>query len=114
MAEQKLFGVSVEDTPLFGEPVPTAEESESQEYEGVFQEFGEGLASGASKLIQGPLELLAQASDYTMGTDYHDDVVEGFESAREYLGLDPQGLAGAIGEVGLYNLFYPQVLQLKQ
>jgi hypothetical protein len=103
MAEEQLFGVPTEeDTPLFGEAVepeevqPPAEE----EYEGVAQEFFEGVGSGATKIVQGFTELGALASDATFGTDYHEDVVKSFEEFRENLGLDPQGISGAIGEVG--------------
>ena len=90
------------DRPEFVDPfaTPSTEEYDPNEYEGKFQEFGEGVVSGATKLVQGPLELLAQASDYTLGTDYHEDVVEGFESFRKDMGIDPQGLLGTIGEVG--------------
>ena len=108
MAEEQLFGVPVEeDTPLFGEAVepeevqpPAEDEYDPTEYEGVPQEFGEGMLSGASKIVQGFTELGALASDATFGTDYHEDVVKSFEEFRENLGLDPQGIAGAIGEVG--------------
>ena len=91
------------DRPEFVDPfaTPSTEEYDPNEYEGKFQEFGEGVVSGATKLVQGPLELLAQASDYTLGTDYHEDVVEGFESFRKDMGIDPQGLLGTIGEVGV-------------
>ena len=91
------------DRPEFVDPfaTPSTEEYDPNEYEGKFQEFGEGVVSGATKLVQGPLELLAQASDYTLGTDYHEDVVEGFESFRKDRGIDPQGLLGTIGEVGV-------------
>ena len=74
--------------------------SEEEEYEGVAQEFFEGIGSGATKVVQGVAELGALASDALAGTDYHDDVVQGFESFRDTLGLDPTGIAGAIGEVG--------------
>ena len=102
MAEQKLFGVPATETPLFGEPVPAAEEEYDPEaYEGKFKEFGEGVLSGGTKLVQGVAELGALASDALTGTDYHDDVVQGFEEFRSSLGIDPQGLAGTIGEVGV-------------
>ena len=74
--------------------------SEEEEYEGVAQEFFEGIGSGATKVVQGVAELGALASDALAGTEYHDDVVQGFESFRETLGLDPMGISGAIGEIG--------------
>ena len=106
MAEEKLFGVPVEETPLFGEPVEETPEAkpegeyDPEEYEGVPQEFFEGIASGGTKVVQGVVELGALLSDATRGTDYHEDVVESFESFRARLGIDPKGIAGAIGEVG--------------
>lgn len=75
--------------------------SEEEEYEGVAQEFFEGIGSGATKVVQGVAELGALASDALAGTDYHEDLVQGFEDFRANLGLDPQGIAGAIGEVGV-------------
>jgi hypothetical protein len=68
--------------------------------EGVAQEFFEGVASGLSKIPQGILETAALAPDYFGGTDYASDVTEAFEEGREKLGIDPEGVAGAIGEVG--------------
>jgi hypothetical protein len=81
------------------DPVPQEAPAE-EEYEGVAQEFFEGVGSGATKIVQGFTELGALASDATFGTDYHEDVVKSFEEFRENLGLDPQGISGAIGEVG--------------
>ena len=100
MADEQLFGVAVEETPLFGEPVVEEDEYDPTEYEGVAQEFGEGILSGATKVVQGVAELGAIASDYLADTDYYDDVGAGFEEFRQSLGIDPQGFAGAIGEVG--------------
>ena len=68
--------------------------------EGVAQEFFEGVASGGTKIVQGVLETAALAPDYFGGTDYASDVTEFFEESREKLGIDPEGVAGAIGEVG--------------
>ena len=69
--------------------------------EGVVQEFAEGAASGGTKLIQGVLETSALVPDYFGGTDYASDITEYFEEGRANLGIDPEGLAGAIGEVGV-------------
>ena len=66
------------------------------EYEGVAQEFFEGAFSGGTKIIQGVAELGALASDAVAGTDYHEDLVQGFEDFRDRLGLDPMGIAGAL------------------
>jgi hypothetical protein len=82
-------------------PAQESEEYDPTEYEGVTQEFFEGIGSGATKVVQGVAELGALASDAIAGTDYHEDLVQGFEDFRANLGLDPQGIAGAIGEVGV-------------
>ena len=68
MSEEKLFGVPVEETPLFGEPVEETPEVkpegeyDPEEYEGVAQEFFEGVASGGTKIVQGVVELGALLS----------------------------------------------------
>ena len=56
------------DRPEFVDPfaTPSTEEYDPNEYEGKFQEFGEGVVSGATKLVQGPLELLAQAQGISL------------------------------------------------
>jgi len=86
--------------PLYEILPPKEDEYDPTEYEGVAQEFGEGILSGATKVVQGVAELGAIASDYLADTDYYDDVGAGFEEFRQSLGIDPQGFAGAIGEVG--------------
>jgi hypothetical protein len=78
----------------------TSKTTENNSSEGVAQEFFEGVASGLSKIPQGILETAALAPDYFGGTDYASDVTEAFEEGREKLGIDPEGVAGAIGEVG--------------
>ena len=103
MAEEKLFGVPSAAPVLFGVPstsrVPE-DEYDPTEYEGVGQEFIEGVGSGLTKVVQGVAELGALGYDAVNGTDYASDVSEGFENFRNDLGIDPQGIAGAIGEVG--------------
>ena len=69
--------------------------------EGVVQEFAEGAASGGIKMIQGVVETAALAPDYFGGTDYASDVTEFWEEIRNKAGIDPEGVAGAIGEVGV-------------
>ena len=88
------------DNPFLAAPARATEAYNPDEYEGVMQEFFEGVASGATKIPQGVLETLALAPDYLAGTDYGRDVTEGFEGFRASLGIDPRGLSGAIGEVG--------------
>ena len=104
MAEEKLFGVPSAAPVLFGVPSTSRDpedEYDPTEYEGVSQEFYEGVASGATKIVQGVAELGALGYDAVNGTDYASDVSEGFENFRNDLGIDPQGISGAIGEVGM-------------
>ena len=108
MAQNRFGGIPVETETTGGrfggipvESSPPPEQPNPDEYEGRFKEFIEGVGSGATKVVQGVAELGALASDATLGTDYHEDVVEGFESFRKDMGIDPQGLAGSIGEVGV-------------
>ena len=104
------------DTPIFDPNAPfTVEGEKSVDFdpnapftveeattsEGIVQEFAEGVASGGTKLVQGVLETAALVPDYFGGTDYASDITESFEEMRANLGIDPEGLAGAIGEVGV-------------
>ena len=82
------------------------------EHEGVMQEFFEGVASGATKLVQGPSELVASAVDLVADTDYASGVTEAFEDFRAQTGIDPRGISGAIGEVGV-QFVLPGVLAAK-
>mgnify|MGYP000406083656 FL=1 len=74
---------------------------EDQEYEGFAQELFEGIISGATKIPQGLAETLATGYDIAAGTDYASDVSKAGEDFRDWLGVDPQGLAGTIPEVGV-------------
>jgi hypothetical protein len=76
------------------EPAPQSE------YEGFIQEFAEGAVSGLTKIPQGIIETGTSLVDLARGTDYASDVTEAFEDFRRNLGIDPTGVAGAIGEVG--------------
>lgn len=70
-------------------------------YEGFAQELFEGIISGATKIPQGIAETLALGYDAAAGTDYASDVTEAGEDFRDRLGVDPEGLAGTIPEVGV-------------
>ena len=103
------------DTPIFDPNAPfTVQEDKSIEFdpnapfkleevntsEGVVQEFAEGVASGLTKIPQGVFELGASAIDIVADTDYSPKVTQRFEDFREKYGIDPEGVAGTIGEVG--------------
>lgn len=94
MAEELEFKIIDPGTPV-------EDAYDPDEYEGVPQEFFEGVATGGTKVVQGIAELIALTSDYTLGTDYHEDVVGFSENLRKELGLDPKGISGAIGEIGV-------------
>jgi len=70
------------------------------EEEGTIQEIGEGVLSGLIGIGQGIGELGASAVDLVADTDYASAVTEGAENLRSDLGIDPEGLAGTIAEIG--------------
>jgi hypothetical protein len=98
MAEEKLFGVPVEDTPLFGEPVD--EDDGKQFYDDTYiGELGEGIVSGAIGAFEGVIGLGAMGVDLIADTNYGDQVTEAAEAARDALGLDPEGILGKGAEI---------------
>tara|TARA_R110002126_G_scaffold96988_1_gene226456 strand:- start:53 stop:4207 length:4155 start_codon:yes stop_codon:yes gene_type:complete len=98
MAEEKLFGVPVEDTPLFGEPVD--EDDGKQFYDDTaIGEIGEGIVSGVIGIGEGLAGLGALAVDVVADTNYGDQVTEAAEAARDALGLDPEGILGKGAEI---------------
>ena len=108
MADTDRFGGIVAQptgprTDRFGGQVVPAQEAgpvRDDDYEGFVQEFAEGAVSGLTKIPQGILETGTGLVDLVSGTDYSSDVTEAFEDFRRNLGIDPTGVAGAIGEVG--------------
>jgi len=72
---------------------------ETAEYEGAFQEFGEGVASGVIGIGQGLLELGASGVDLVLDTDTASSVTAGAEAIREYAGIDPAGFIGKGAEI---------------
>ena len=97
MAEEKLFGVPVDDTPLFGVP---AEDDGKQFYDGTaVGELGEGIVSGVIGIGEGVAGLGAIVADTIFDTSYGDRVTETAEAARDALGLDPEGFLGKGAEI---------------
>ena len=72
---------------------------EEPEYEGVAQEFIEGLASGLIAIPQGILELGASAVDLAADTNYASSVSDAATKLRDFAGIDPEGLIGKGAEV---------------
>lgn len=72
---------------------------ETAEYEGHFQEFGEGVASGLIGIGQGLLELGASGVDLALDTDTASSVTAGAEALRERFGIDPEGFLGKGAEI---------------
>ena len=68
--------------------------------EGTITEIGEGIVSGLIGIGQGIGELGASAIDLIADTDYASDVTESADALRDALGVDPEGLAGSIAEIG--------------
>ncbi len=98
MAEEKLFGVPVEETPLFGEPV---EKDDGKQFydDTAIGEIGEGIVSGVIGIGEGLAGLGALAVDVVADTNYGDSVTEAAEAARDALGLDPEGFLGKGAEI---------------
>ena len=96
MAEEKLFGVPVEETPLFGEPVDDGKQFYDDTYIG---ELGEGVVSGIIGIGEGLVGLGAMGVDIIADTNYGDQVTEAAEAARDALGLDPEGILGKGAEI---------------
>jgi len=108
--ERPLFGVPVEEEeeqqPLFGVPVerspverPPVKQLEEPENEGVLQELGEGILSGAIGIPEGIAGLVANGIDLMADTNYSTNVKENAKAVRDYLGLDPAGFVGKGAEV---------------
>jgi len=96
MAEEKLFGVPVEETPLFGEPVDDGKQFYDDTFVG---ELGEGVVSGIIGIGEGLAGLGAMGVDLVADTNYGDQVTEAAEAARDALGLDPEGILGKGAEI---------------
>ena len=62
-------------------------------------ELGEGIASGFIGIGEGVAGLGAALIDVVADTNYGDKVTEAAESARDALGLDPEGFLGKGAEI---------------
>lgn len=81
------------------EPVSEPVSEPETEYEGVAQEFFEGVGSGLIAIPQGILELGASVVDLAADTDYASSVTEAANKLRDVAGIDPEGLVGKGAEV---------------
>ena len=80
--------------PRTSAPSPTTEQDE-----GLLQEIGEGIASGAIGAVTGIGELGAAAIDLMADTNYASDVSNFSKELKESMGLDPTGFAGSAAEI---------------
>jgi hypothetical protein len=83
------------------ENLPEYIQNREGEYEGFFTELGEGVVSGGIGIGQGIAELGASAFDLVADTDYASSITQSADDLRDRLGVDPEGIAGAIGEIGV-------------
>ena len=80
-------------------PKPVGEQDQ-QFYDGTaVGEIGEGIVSGVIGIGEGLAGLGAAAVDIVADTNYGDKVTELAESARDTLGLDPEGFLGKGAEI---------------
>ena len=76
------------------EPDPIEEPDPSETYEGVAQEFIEGIGSGIIGIGEGILETAALGVDLIADSDLATSVRQGAQELRDSLGIDPEGFAG--------------------
>ena len=81
------------DIDLFGPSEPTQTEEVS-----TFSDIAQGVGAGFVGLPQGIAETVAAGVDYIFDTDTSRSVTNGFEAAKEYLGLTPETAAGETAE----------------
>jgi hypothetical protein len=70
-----------------------------QASEGLLQELGEGVASGAIGIVEGIMGLGALGVDLLADTDHASQITENARFIRQQLGLDPVGIAGKGAEI---------------
>lgn len=98
-AYQMRTGAAVQSAAEPATDAPAEDVYDPTAYEGVAQEFFEGVASGGTRIAQGILELLATVPDLVADTNYSSAVTEAFDNFRAAAGIDPQGLVGRGAEV---------------
>jgi hypothetical protein len=80
-------------------PKPAGEQDQ-QFYDGTaVGEVAEGVLSGGIGIAEGLAGLVAAGVDVVADTNYGDSVTEAAESARDALGLDPEGFLGKGAEI---------------
>ena len=86
--------------PYLSTSKPTEEDDGKQFYDDTaVGEIGEGIVSGVIGIGEGLAGLGAAAVDIVADTNYGDKVTELAESARDTLGLDPEGFLGKGAEI---------------
>jgi hypothetical protein len=86
--------------PYLSTSKPTEEDDGKQFYDDTaVGEIGEGIVSGGIGILEGVAGLGAAAVDIVADTNYGDKVTELAESARDTLGLDPEGFLGKGAEI---------------
>jgi len=80
--------------PFASSEAPVQRQEDVAEYEGFFQEMGEGFASGIVGIGQGIGELVGSGIDLAFDTDVSSKVTSGAEAIRNTMGWDPAGIAG--------------------
>lgn len=86
--------------PYLSTPKPTEEDDGKQFYDDTaVGEIGEGIVSGFIGIGEGVAGLGAALIDVAADTNYGDKVTELAESARDTLGLDPEGFLGKGAEI---------------
>ena len=86
--------------PYLSTSKPTEKDDGKQFYDDTaVGEIGEGIVSGGIGILEGVAGLGAAAVDIVADTNYGDKVTELAESARDTLGLDPEGFLGKGAEI---------------
>ena len=81
-------------------PIPITPDDGKQFYDDTaLGELGEGIVSGGIGIFEGVAGLGAALIDVAADTNYGDKVTEAAESARDALGLDPEGFLGKGAEI---------------
>ena len=85
--------------PFLSSPEPEKQDDQ-QFYDGTaVGEVAEGVLSGGIGIAEGVAGLIAAGVDVVADTNYGDSVTEAAESARDALGLDPEGFLGKGAEI---------------
>ena len=77
-------------------------------YEGFLAEVGEGVVSGLMNIPSGIVQLGAELIDVAADTSYAKEVSDFTNELKDYMGIDPEGMAGHIAE-GLIQFGIPGI-----